>query len=66
MADKKKGKKAGKDENDPTLDIMRFYKRKCENLNILVQSKLFKQRIDKVVDEGEKLERVTIEYYHIF
>lgn len=58
MPPKKKAQKA--DEDDPTLSILKFYKKKCELNGVLPQNqcKFFKDKVDNIVNEGEQLEKV--------
>lgn len=58
MPPKKKAQKS--DEDDPTLNILRIYRKKCDLNGILPQqqSKLFKDYVEAVVNEGEQLKKV--------
>lgn len=56
MPPKKKGNK--QDEDDPTLSIIKFYRKKCDANGIINQSKAFKDKVESVCDEGEPLEKV--------
>lgn len=53
-----KKKQAKQDEDDPTLNILRFYRKKCELNGILAPSKFFRDKVDNIVNEGEQLEKV--------
>lgn len=56
MPPKKKNQK--QDEDDPTLNILKFYRKKCELNGITQQSKFFRDKVDAIVNEGEQLEKV--------
>ena len=61
MGDKKKKAtkaKAGEEEDDSTLRIMKVYRKKCETNDIAIPSKLFKDKVDLVCDEGSNLKEV--------
>lgn len=57
MPPKKKGNK--QDEDDPTQNIAKFYRKKCDANGILNHSKAFKDKVESVCDEGEPLEKVV-------
>ena len=58
MPPKKMPQKAGEEE-DPTLNIIRFYKKKCDLNGIPPQNqcKFFKDKVDALTNEGEQLEK---------
>ena len=58
MPPKKKAQKA--DEDDPTLNILKFYRKKCELNGITQQSKLFKDYVEAIVNEGDQLKKVNL------
>ena len=63
MGDKKKKAskaKAGEEEDDSTLRIMKIYRKKCDLNDIAIPSKLFKDKVDIVCEEGENLKEVKI------
>ena len=63
MGDKKKKgtkAKAGEEEDDSTFRLMKVYRKKCDTNDIAVPSKLFKDKVDIVCDEGENLKEVLI------
>lgn len=63
MGDKKKKTtkaKAGEEEDDSTLRIMKVYRKKCDVNDIAIPSKLFKDKVDLVCDEGDNLKEVRI------
>lgn len=55
-----KKKAAKQDEDDPTLNIPRFYRKKCEINGVTLQSKAFKDKLEAICDEGEPLEKVFV------
>ena len=59
MGDKKGKKKGGGEEDESTLMLARQYKKKTE-LNGVPLSKLFKEKLDFAVDEGENIEKVEL------
>ena len=63
MPPKKKAKNP--DEDDPTLNILKFYRKKCD-LNGVPLNKFFREKVDSIVNEGEQLEKVRIKYFWIF
>ena len=62
MPPKKKAQK--QDEDDPTLNILKFYKKKCDLNGIppQLQCKFFKDKVDAVANEGEQLEKVLHDF----
>ena len=61
MGDKKKKgskAKAGEEEDDSTLRLLKVYRKKCDVNDIAVPSKLFKDKVDLVCEEGENLKEV--------
>lgn len=53
-----KKKTAKQDDDDPTPNILRFYRKKCEINGITVLNKQFKDKVEAVVDETLPLEKV--------
>ena len=63
MGDKKKKAtkaKAGDEEDDSTLRIMKVYRKKCDVNDIAIPSKLFKEKVDLACDEGDDLKEVRV------
>ena len=61
MPPKKKGNK--QDVEDPTLSIIKFYRKRCDANGILNHSKAFKDKVESVCDEGEPLEKVISSFF---
>ena len=62
MGDKKKKgskPKAGEEEDDSTLRIMKVYRKKCDANDISLPSKLFKDKVDLKCEETEDLNEVN-------
>jgi len=56
MAEKKKAPaKAGADEDESTQNIIKFYRKKCDLNGISSTCKLFKDKVDKCLEEGTNL-----------
>ena len=55
MTDKKKAPQKGNEEDESTQNIIKFYRRKCEQNGITNLSRLFKDKVDRCVDEGVNL-----------
>ena len=55
MTDKKKNAAKGGEEDESTTNIIKFYRRKCEQNGITQISKLFKEKVERCVDEATNL-----------
>jgi len=57
MPPKKKPQKT--DEDDPTLSIIKFYKKKCDlnGISPQAQCKFFKDKVDEKTNDGEPLDK---------
>lgn len=61
MGDKKGKKPKGADgEDDSTQQLARVYKKKCDVVNGVTLNKLFKGKLDQVLEEDEHLEKLHL------
>jgi hypothetical protein len=55
MTDKKKAPQKSGEEDESTANIIKFYRKKCELNGITSVSKLFKEKVDRALEEGNNL-----------